>query len=88
MTPRDFVIWLKGFMQAANTFASTPKQWDDIRDQIEKVDLDGYKPIKYTMKDNSSISLSNLDLTKSESTLTYGRPEDSITHTPDNKKAF
>jgi hypothetical protein len=37
MTPNEFVIWLKGFSQAANNFTLTPKQWDDIREQLDKV---------------------------------------------------
>jgi hypothetical protein len=39
MTPNEFVIWLKGFTQAANNFTCTPKQWDDIREQLSKVEL-------------------------------------------------
>ena len=37
MTPNEFIIWLKGFSQAANNFTLTPKQWDDIREQLDKV---------------------------------------------------
>jgi hypothetical protein len=39
MTPNEFVIWLKGFTQAANNFTLTPKQWDDVREQLDKVEL-------------------------------------------------
>jgi len=39
MTPNEFVIWLKGFSQAANNFTLTPKQWDDIREQLDKVKI-------------------------------------------------
>lgn len=39
MTPNEFVIWLKGFAQAANNFTLTPKQWDDIREQLDKVKI-------------------------------------------------
>jgi hypothetical protein len=39
MTPNEFVIWLKGFTQAANNFTCTPKQWDDIKEQLDKVEL-------------------------------------------------
>jgi hypothetical protein len=83
MTPREFVIWLKGFIQAANNFSATPKQWDDIKDQLNKVELDDrLQEIKrYTIDKNSSVSLSNLGLAESNSTTTYGRPEDSITYT-------
>ncbi len=37
MTPKDFVIWLRGFAQAANNFNLTPKQWDDVREMLAKV---------------------------------------------------
>ena len=38
MTSQDFVIWMKGFAAAANDFTLTPKQWDDLKDQLNKVD--------------------------------------------------
>jgi len=81
MTSREFVIWLKGFIQASNKYNITPKQWDDIKDQLDKVELDENTSIKYTLESNSSVSLSNLGL--AESTITYGRPEDKITYTND-----
>ena len=37
MTPSDFIIWFKGFAQATNNYNITPKQWDDIREQLDKV---------------------------------------------------
>jgi hypothetical protein len=37
MTPNEFVIWLKGFIQAANNFTLTPKQFDDLKEQLNKV---------------------------------------------------
>jgi hypothetical protein len=37
MTPNEFIIWFKGFVQAANNFTCTPKQWDDIKEQLSKV---------------------------------------------------
>ena len=36
MTPEEFVIWFKGFATAANPYNITPKQWDDIKEQLEK----------------------------------------------------
>jgi len=44
MTPTEFVVWLKGFSQAANSFTLTPKQWDDIKEQLDKVKVDNIKP--------------------------------------------
>jgi hypothetical protein len=37
MTSRDFVIWFKGFSKASNSYNITPKQWDDIQDQLNEV---------------------------------------------------
>jgi hypothetical protein len=37
MTSSEFVIWLKGFVEACNEFAPTPKQWDSIKEELEKV---------------------------------------------------
>jgi len=54
MTPNEFAIWLKGFAQAANNFTLTPKQWDDIREHLDKVILDNYiKGTRYTLDNNN-----------------------------------
>lgn len=37
MTSKEFVIWFKGFVQAANTYNITPNQWDAVCDQLAKV---------------------------------------------------
>ena len=68
MTPREFTIWLKGFMQAANNFNATPKQWDDLKDQLNKVETNNLP---------SSVTVRNGQITN----FTYGRPDDSITYT-------
>ena len=77
MTPREFVIWLRGFVQAANNFSATPKQWDDLRDQLEKVELDS--------QSTSTISIGVGGTGASTSNMTYGRLEDSVTYTADSK---
>jgi hypothetical protein len=37
MTSRDFVIWLKGFVAASHNYNITPKQWDELREQLSTV---------------------------------------------------
>lgn len=37
MTSKEFVIWMKGFVEACNDFHPTPKQWDDIKYILDKV---------------------------------------------------
>jgi len=49
MTSKEFIIWLKGFSKAANEYNITPKQWETIVEQLNKVQdeislQDGVKP--------------------------------------------
>ena len=44
MTSKEFVIWMKGFMEACNDFTATPKQWDRIKEELDKVN-DNYNTI-------------------------------------------
>ena len=37
MTSKEFTIWLKGFMTACNEYSPTPKQWDIIKEELDKV---------------------------------------------------
>jgi len=37
MTSKEYVIWLKGFVEACNEYAPTPKQWDAIKDKLAEV---------------------------------------------------
>ena len=55
ITPNDFVIWLRGFTQAANNFTLTPKQWDDVREQLDRVELNE-RLSKYTLDINTNNS--------------------------------
>jgi hypothetical protein len=38
MTSYEFVLWFKGFAQAASDYTLTPTQWDIVKDQLDKVD--------------------------------------------------
>jgi hypothetical protein len=33
----EFIIWLKGFMEACNDYTATPKQWDRIKEVLNEV---------------------------------------------------
>jgi hypothetical protein len=37
MTSIEFTLWLKGFMTACNEYSPTPKQWDIIKEELDKV---------------------------------------------------
>jgi hypothetical protein len=45
MTSKEFVVWMKGFMEACNDFTATPKQWDHIKEVLDEVD-DNSNPIR------------------------------------------
>jgi hypothetical protein len=49
MTSEEYVIWLKGFATAAGEFTLTPKQWDDLKDELEKVDDTPYVSDNFTI---------------------------------------
>ena len=66
MTSNEFVIWLKGFAQAANSFTLTPKQWDDIREQLDKVELNE-RLSRYTL-DNSNWGVSTTSEKRNDTT--------------------
>jgi len=84
MTPNEFVIWLKGFSEAANDFTLTPKQWDDLKEKLSKVVPDNYiKGTRYNL-DNTNNTTNSWTISNSkngESNTTYGRPGDLITYT-------
>jgi hypothetical protein len=44
MTSRDFVIWLKGFVAASHNYNITPKQWDELREQLNTVNDKSVSP--------------------------------------------
>lgn len=53
MTSREFVIWLRGFVEACNDLTATPAQWDLIRDTLAKVD-DNFFTYRYQTSENST----------------------------------
>jgi len=49
MTSQEYTIWLKGFAAAAGEFTLTPKQWDDLKDELNKVDDTPYVSDDFTI---------------------------------------
>jgi len=49
MTSEEYVIWLRGFATAAGEFTLTPKQWDDLKDELDKVDDTPYVSDNFTI---------------------------------------
>ena len=38
MKPKEYIIWLKGFVEACHEYAPSPKQWDALKDKLKEVD--------------------------------------------------
>lgn len=38
MTSKEFIMWFKGFTEACNDFTATPKQWDRIKEVLNKIE--------------------------------------------------
>jgi hypothetical protein len=57
MTSQEFVMWLKGFMEACNDLTATTKQWDKIKEELEKVS-DGTKVYSGTIAKGGSTTVS------------------------------
>ena len=67
MTSNEFVIWLKGFTQAASNFTLTPKQWDDIKEKLDKVVPDDYvKGTRYTLDNSNWITNTTQKITNND----------------------
>lgn len=49
MTSKEYTIWLKGFAAAAGEFTLTPKQWDDLTDELNNVDDTPYVSDNFTI---------------------------------------
>lgn len=60
MTSKEYVIWLKGFVEACHEYAPTPKQWDALKDKLAEVnDLVG-TPIGLGVRSSKYSSVSNV----------------------------
>jgi hypothetical protein len=37
MTSKEFVVWMRGFVEACNDYSPTPKQWDTLKGKLAEV---------------------------------------------------
>jgi len=67
MTPNEFVIWLRGFIQASSNFTLTPKQFDDLKEQLDKVvDSDNITLSRYVLNDSHWITNTTQKITNND----------------------
>ena len=74
MTSKEFVIWMKGFMEACNDFTATPKQWDRIKEELDKVN-DNYNSISIGVSGTGSTGV--LNITNPNPSFTHKYPDNS-----------
>jgi len=104
MTSKEFVIWMKGFITACNEYAPTPKQWDIMKEELEKVSdeerigttigVGGWGTPNGTITTtpgSGSITIANPYIASfgTVSSTTYGYPSGSAwSYTTSNEKIF
>jgi hypothetical protein len=86
MTSKEYVIWLKGFVEACHEYAPTPKQWDALKDKLAEVKDE--EPIGFpfgvpntgtitTTPGGSSITIANPPFGFGSTSTAYGYPSGS-----------
>lgn len=48
MNETDFITWLKGFTEGVHTYSIGPKQWQFLKEKLEKVNLQESKRYRLT----------------------------------------
>lgn len=77
MTSKEFVIWMKGFMEACNDFTATPKQWDRIKEELDKVN-DNYNTVSINTFGTGTVGATGiLNTTNPNTPFTQKYPENS-----------
>lgn len=71
MSPEEFVIWLKGFAEAANPYNVTPKQWEAVKEKLESVEVDSFEDEYEITEDGEVVTIATIS----------GEPDWYITHT-------
>jgi hypothetical protein len=56
MTSHEFVLWFKGFADAASNYTLTPSQWDTVKEQLDKVKILNTKSGGYVISSDIGIN--------------------------------
>jgi hypothetical protein len=56
MTSHEFVLWFKGFADAASNYTLTPTQWDTVKEQLDKVKISNTKSSGYVISSDAGIN--------------------------------
>ena len=58
MTSKEFIFWLKGFVTASNNYNLTPAAWQELKDNLSKVD-DNTIPMGGVIVDHNTFKLND-----------------------------
>ena len=64
MNEKEFVIWLKGFVTACNSYLPTPAQWDELVDTLNKVDTNSIKKGIFDKESKGVFDIGTIDVPK------------------------
>lgn len=57
MTSKEYVIWLKGFVEACHEYAPTPKQWDVLKDKLAEVTDESFPSFPFGTPNTGTINV-------------------------------
>ncbi len=64
MTSREYIIWLRGFVTACNSYLPTPAQWDELIETLNEVDITAKKSSIFDSEKKSIFDLGTVNMPK------------------------
>ncbi len=64
MTSREYIIWLRGFVTACNSYLPTPAQWDELVDTLKNVDISVSKNSIFDSEKKSVFDIGSVKIPK------------------------
>jgi hypothetical protein len=64
MNEKEYVIWLKGFVTACNSYLPTPKQWDELVDTLNKVEISSNKSSIFDKEKKNVFDIASVGIPK------------------------
>jgi hypothetical protein len=77
MNSKEFVLWLKGFVEGVHDFNIIPKQWDYLKQKLSEVN-DDVIPMGGLLTDHNRFGTSTTTSLPSGSTITYTTSSEKI----------
>ncbi len=62
MTSKEYIIWLRGFVAACNSYLPTPAQWDELVETLNNVDITAKKSSIFDSEKKNVFDLGTVNL--------------------------